>query len=385
MIESIDLSSAILGLFMALPLIALRRRRPANLWLGLFVLSLSLLTLADYFAASGAYRQYPQVIGAFDWPVVSIGAFYYCYVRGLTGLGNSRRQAVHFAPLVLFLGYLLWLRLTVPLAALREPGADTGVFHLPLLGFQLLAAAYALAALYRVKRYRQRLHQIYSSTKDRDLAWLVWSSLAMIVLLALWFPATLLGGSWSPALGLARLALLCGLGWYGLHQAVVFQPPEPARIAGTEPAVAADPLPAQDQVRALAEKEKYARSGMSAAARDLIGQRLQRRMTEQREYLESDLKLTELAERIGTSPHLLSQYLNDVLGLSFFDYINGLRVAEVQRMMRQDADAGRALLDLALAAGFNSKSTFNAAFKRINGLTPSAWRRQQRRTSEPIG
>jgi AraC-like DNA-binding protein len=82
---------------------------------------------------------------------------------------------------------------------------------------------------------------------------------------------------------------------------------------------------------------------------------------------------------------LLSQYLNDALGLSFFDYINGLRVAEVQKMMRDRSNDTRTLLDLAFAAGFTSKSTFNTSFKKISGLAPSSWRNQHVKTSGPIG
>jgi AraC-like DNA-binding protein len=113
---------------------------------------------------------------------------------------------------------------------------------------------------------------------------------------------------------------------------------------------------------------------MTDASAELIAERLERRMTVTRDYLESDITLSQLAERIGTSPQLLSQYLNRVLGVSFFDYVNGLRVAEVQRALANSGNRGQPLLQLAFAAGFNSKSTFNAAFKRLTGSAPSAWR-----------
>lgn len=58
---SIELSTAVLGLFLALPLIVLARQRAANAWLGLFVLSLSLLSLSNYLGTSGVYKQFPQL------------------------------------------------------------------------------------------------------------------------------------------------------------------------------------------------------------------------------------------------------------------------------------------------------------------------------------
>jgi AraC-like DNA-binding protein len=66
-----------------------------------------------------------------------------------------------------------------------------------------------------------------------------------------------------------------------------------------------------------------------------------------------------------------------VLCLNFFDYVNGLRVAEVQRSLQADASSGQSLLEVAFAAGFNSKSTFNAAFRKLTGSAPSAWRSAQ--------
>lgn len=124
---------------------------------------------------------------------------------------------------------------------------------------------------------------------------------------------------------------------------------------------------------------------MTEAASRLIGERLERWIAHERGYLDPDIKLIDLAECIGTSSQLVSQYLNDVLGLSFFDYINGLRVAEIQKMMRDRSNDTRTLLDLAFAAGFSSKSTFNTSFKKISGLAPSSWRSQHATTSGPIG
>jgi AraC-like DNA-binding protein len=176
-------------------------------------------------------------------------------------------------------------------------------------------------------------------------------------------------GIWDWLLLLGRLAVLYFVGWYGMRQADVFLPPV---HAAPDP----DPPAAQD---------KYARSGMTGAASALIGERLTRRSRDERDFLDSDLKLVDLAERIGTSPQLLSEYLNDVLGLNFFDYVNGLRIAEVQRLMSDPAHASRAVQDLAFDAGFNSRSTFYTAFKKNCGMTPAEWRKQHVRMSAPLG
>ena len=376
MLAGIGFATGLLGLFLALPLLAMTRRRPANGWLGLFILSVSLLSLAFL-----VYGQLPQLFGLFDWPLAAVGAFFYCYVRSLTGLGNSRRQLWHFLPLALLVCALAYGRFQLSGAGLlgwllAKSGA---LFSMLLLGFQVLAAAYAVAALYRLSQYRKRLRDRYSSVERRELHWLSWLSISFLALLVLWIPSNLVGGVWGLLLVIGRLVTLYFVGWFGLRQTAVFMAPvapEPEPVA-----------PAEEPLSDVGDPavHKYARSGMTEAASCLIGERLARWVEQERGYLDPDIKLGDLAERIGTSPQLVSQYLNDVLGLNFFDYINALRVAEIQTMMRDRANDTRTLLDLAFAAGFSSKSTFNASFKKISGLAPSIWRSRHGRTSAPIG
>ncbi len=366
---AISLGTAMLALFMALPLLALARVRPASGWLAGLVFSIGALCFCD----SWVLRR--PLFGVFDWPVAALGAFYYCYVRSLGGLGNGRRQALHFVPAALAACVFAWLH--VELASVPRGGRTTlawdTTFDVVLYVSEAITVSYLGAVLWRLRQHRRRVRDCYSATDQRDLSWLAWLTGASLALLLVWVPATVFGGGWSDLLGAGRILLLCFIGWYGIRQAPVFVP----AIASTAPPPpAAEPVPdaVQDPVP---ERAKYARSGMTDAAAELIAQRLERRMTVTRDYLESDITLAQLAERIGTSPQWLSQYLNRVLGLSFFDYVNGLRVVEVQRSLRESGNTGQPLLQLAFAAGFNSKSTFNAAFKKRTGSAPSAWRSAQ--------
>lgn len=397
MLTGIEFSTGLLGLFLAFPLMAMTRSRPANVWLGLFILSVSLLSLAF-----PVYARFPQLFGLFDWPLASVGAFFYCYVRSLTGLGNSRRQLGHFLPLALLVLALVYGRFHLSGIGLLGMllGESGSLFSKLLLGFQVLAASYALAALYRLSQYRLRLRERYSAVESRELHWLSWLSISFIALLVLWFPANLAGGVWGLLLILGRLLTLYFVGWFGLRQTAVFLSPigsgeadtvNAASATGEDKALIAPQsgpvAPADEPSSGHADPaaHKYARSGMTGAVSQLIGERLARWVAQERGYLDPDIKLIDLAESIGTSSQLLSQYLNDLLGMSFFDYINALRVAEIQRMMRDRGNDTRTLVDLAFAAGFSSKSTFNTSFKKISGLAPSIWRSQYARTSGPIG
>ncbi|WP_426344224.1 helix-turn-helix domain-containing protein [Pseudoduganella sp. R-32] len=377
---SLELCTAGLGLFLAAPLLALARKRPANAWLAAFVASFASLALADFCYSAGIYRQHPAIWGLFDLPLACLGASFYCYTRGMTGLGVGRRQAWHLLPLPLWLGVILSLRAGV------APG---WLFLVAVLALQLLTLAYGLAVLWRLRQYRHAVRQNFSSMRQRDLHWLSRLTAALMVLLLVWFPATLLGGAWDVLLLLGRLAVLCFAGWFGMRHVPVFvpswqkavpsEPLAPVTAPACEPAArtVAEPEPATDG--------KYARSGMTPAAAEEIGRRLLQRVGCQHDNREPELTLAELAGRVGTSPQLLSQYLNEIQGVTFYDYVNGLRVADVQRMMSDPARRGDSLLDLSLAAGFNSRSTFNAAFKKVTGMPPSQWRRRAGCMSAPIG
>ena len=404
MTSLISLGTAILGLLLVVPLFVMGIKRPANVWLSLFVYAISSLSLADYCVATGVYLRVPALWGLLDWPLAGIGAFFYCYVRSLVGLGNGWRQGVHFLPLLLLVIMLIKARLFLPDDQLRilvsgPPGLGRGWI---LLAFQLLVVAYAVGVLVRLHQYRQRLRDNYSSVANRDLVWLQWLTWSLLALLFVWFPAAKAGGLWGIALSLGRIGILYVFAWYGLHHKQVFLPPIPVfqppestkpidganvTLVGNESQPVGEPKEALVDESAPKKAVRYTRSGMTVAARELIGKRLALRMERDKDYLVNDLTLADLAQRIGTSPQLLSEYLNDALNQKYFDYINGLRIAEVQRQMLDglDGSGGETLLQLAFRSGFNSKSTFNMAFKKFSGLTPSAWREKQLQAYEPIG
>ena len=71
--------------------------------------------------------------------------------------------------------------------------------------------------------------------------------------------------------------------------------------------------------------------------------------------------------------------INQSFGRNFYDFVNGYRVREVLRLMEDGSRADDKMLTLAFDAGFNSKPTFNAVFKKITGRTPSDYRLKNRK------
>jgi len=91
---------------------------------------------------------------------------------------------------------------------------------------------------------------------------------------------------------------------------------------------------------------------------------------EQRLYLQPDLSLSDVAQKLKTNTSILSAAINQNFGKNFNDFVNQYRVEEVKRQLKNPDNAHLSLLGIALECGFNSKSTFNRAFKKFTGKAP---------------
>jgi AraC-like DNA-binding protein len=101
---------------------------------------------------------------------------------------------------------------------------------------------------------------------------------------------------------------------------------------------------------------------------------LERLMREERLYLDEDLAPDDLCRRLGLSNHQLSELLSTGPGLSYYQYVNAFRIEHACETLLREPE--RTVLTVALDSGFNSKSSFHAAFARVTGMTPSAYRRR---------
>ena len=93
-------------------------------------------------------------------------------------------------------------------------------------------------------------------------------------------------------------------------------------------------------------------------------------------YLESDLKLDDLARKLHVNARTLSEIINQGMGKSFFDLINDYRIEYTKHLMKTNTDKRKTILEFMYESGFNSKSSFNTAFRKYTGSTPTEWMRK---------
>ncbi|MEM1271148.1 MAG: AraC family transcriptional regulator [Bacteroidota bacterium] len=107
----------------------------------------------------------------------------------------------------------------------------------------------------------------------------------------------------------------------------------------------------------------------------LIQSRLLRIMESDAPYLDPDLSLSELADRVGVPARTLSYVLNEGVGQTYNQFVTGYRVETAKRRLADPSEDHFTVLAIGMESGFSSKSTFNRAFKECAGVSPAAYRR----------
>ncbi len=104
-----------------------------------------------------------------------------------------------------------------------------------------------------------------------------------------------------------------------------------------------------------------------------ISKKLNIYMDKEKPYTDPDLKITDLAKLLNTTPNNISYILNQYLQKNFYDYINEYRILEFKRLVNADDKSRFTLIAMAEKSGFNSKTSFFRTFKKITGITPNEY------------
>jgi AraC-like DNA-binding protein len=98
-------------------------------------------------------------------------------------------------------------------------------------------------------------------------------------------------------------------------------------------------------------------------------------MKAEKPYLNPSLSIRNLAEEIKMNSRDLSVLINQYLDKHFFDFVNEYRIEEAKSILKNPAKKEFTVLEILYEVGFNSKSSFNTAFKKHTGLTPTQFRK----------
>ncbi|MCU0340389.1 MAG: helix-turn-helix domain-containing protein [Spirosomaceae bacterium] len=132
------------------------------------------------------------------------------------------------------------------------------------------------------------------------------------------------------------------------------------------------------EISAVIQQEKTKAKRLSQAQLHAHRLQLDHLMFNEKLYLENTLSLSDLAQKLDLSIHDTSYLINETTGDNFYNFINRHRIEEAKRLLRAGKAEDFNMLGIAFEAGFNSKTTFNTTFKKMVGMSPSAYWQSQR-------
>lgn len=122
------------------------------------------------------------------------------------------------------------------------------------------------------------------------------------------------------------------------------------------------------------EKEKYKNKEIDKNTLQLIEQKFSL-ILDKELFLNPNFNLEDAAKELKITKHILSQYVNEILGKSFSSLIKEYRVEKAKQLL--ETETNYTIESLGYDSGFNSKSTFFTAFKKITGSTPAEYQKSQ--------
>ncbi|MEP3196962.1 MAG: AraC family transcriptional regulator [Lentilitoribacter sp.] len=230
---------------------------------------------------------------------------------------------------------------------------------------------YLVLIILRMLRHRVLLKDYYSSTEKHELRWvyiigglglMFWLANATLLFLEFDGDQTATQSIILRFGSIAALALVGATVLWGIRQ-------RPPLSPGSEPAFTSThsenhpPEPTNG---------KYEKSALNDEISSRIARKLRAAMENENLHRDPNLSLWTLSRHIGASPNYVSQTLNEVIGESFFDFVNSYRIAEAMTRLTSTNDN---VLNITYDVGFNARSSFYNAFKRVVGETPTVYRK----------
>lgn len=363
------LIAAVQGYFVAFILFRWQRGdRQANQLLATLLLLFS-ITLSEYvFYWSNYILRFPHVAHVSDQLPFLFGPLTYLYCRTIYEEKTLKKSDLwHFVPFIIALGMLLpWYSLdTESKGAVLEGKANFPVVRLWMRILLWTRIAHMFG--YAVWNYRYLLRQPRVGATTR---WafrlntfftgftLAYTSYFILVR----FP--FFNSTWDYHISATMTAFIYLIAYAGYVQPAVFD-----GYRWTEPNA---PV-------------KYRNSGLTPEASRSLLQNLSLLMEQEKAYHDPDISLEKLANALNASKHHVSQVINEHLGASFFEYVNQLRVEEAKQLLAETSRSDLHVIEAAYTVGFNNKVSFNAAFKKATGMTPTEYRRSHGQSDAASG
>lgn len=341
----------------------------ANKWLAFFVATFACAMLEIFLFNLSLHIQYPvsfafiEVVRLFSAPILYLSILFFT----TPSKRFKPRDLWHFTPFaVLFLFQLINIGKEENFQFENELIQSLFLQAL-LLILPLQTLVYLFLSFRRLGQHQRNIEKVTSATEAVDLSWMKNFLLALVAVVLVWFNLAFFNITvlyrYTPLLYL--VGLYC-LAYFSLRQKEIFAF-APAQLAELEPIIG---LNSSDKNQ---KQQRLSESMVSS-----LKVKLEQVMIYDKAFLENELSLPMLAQQVGVSAHELSYLINEAYGENFYAFVNRHRVAEAKRLLSSAQLEQLNMLGIAFKSGFNSKTTFNTAFKKQTGQSPTEFVKQSR-------
>lgn len=350
--------------------------RRANLFQGLLLVSLSLGIFEEWLNNTGLIVRVLWLTNFSESLNFAFAPLFYFYIRATLNPESKRKTWVHFIPFFFWTLYMIfafiqpdgnkydsyiqtkhpdWEYIPWDETISDDPlGIRRFVNHLMLLQ---LIAYFSLAVVTVMRKFKSTGESLFS-TENISLRVVRNSVLHILILITLMIITKVIFGMRSDVGGylvasyvsFMIYATTCRI----LNSSDYFDSPSSFLFF---PAV------------------KYRKSSLSEANKEEILKKIKREMEQGSYFTNSLASLAGLAKQINESPHHVSQVINEKMNRNFFEMLAFYRVEHAKKLIRQDKQGKITVEELAELVGYNSKSSFNSAFKKYSSKTPSEYRK----------
>lgn len=369
------------AIFLAFLVVTVRRdtNAAANRWLAAFLLLVGLFMLDDSLLVYGIYERHPQVIGLLNMPVFALAPALFMAISQFVAVEQRfrERDIWHFLPFILF--FLLSLPFLFAsdeiklheLAAITEPTDWVDKIFLSMVVTQMLA--YLFYSFLKLKKHRTNIEIVTASPAEVNLDWLLYFLYGVAAMVLIWFfelfffPFQKGAGWYTPA----YLMVIFCLGYFALRQKEVF--PFSKKEAEEIGAIFSE-----NESRAAAARRQI----FPPEKLEHLKTQLLQKMETEKPHLDPEINLPGLAQKMSLSVHEMSELVNDGFGENFAQFVNRYRVEESKHLLFSEKHAHLSMVGIAFEAGFNSKTAFNTAFKKMTGVSPTDFKNGANKRSQ---
>lgn len=382
----LNFAAALQGFFLTYLIAQNKPRDKRSCVLGLLTFVLSLSLLGGVYGLSGYYKVFPHFTNVADPLFLLYGPLLFVYIYVLTHNHLPKYYFLHAFPFLIYVFAFIPLYLKSGEEKIQFVEAIFLNDHVPLkallmqLGRVIHISIYIVVSLGLVRTYQQKIKDNFSDIEKISLEQAKRLLYLFLLVLLGALVAFVLGYFLSYSFSISNniIGLFVGVLIYALaystwnkqhvHLGKTVGKPSAPDLS-EEKTTLAEEFDKQKGRRVLVLSEEQFHD---------FSKRLERAVEQEKLFIENEISLAELSKKIAIQPYQLSELISRLYGESFFDFINRHRIEEIKSRLQDPESETFSLLGIAMDCGFNSKSSFNTAFKKFTGQTPSEYRKKER-------